>query len=74
MIKLPGVLLSLLLSCLLALFLLADESAQSVGIIGGADGPTAIVLSDTVSSASVIGGADDPTDIYINNDALSDEP
>ena len=43
-----GVLLALLLSILLLIGVQADVLGSSVGIIGGADGPTAIYISTDV--------------------------
>ena len=55
----------------------SPESSASMGIIGGADGPTSIYVNGgeeaadaepTDGSIAVIGGADVPTSIYLNGD------
>lgn len=45
---------------------LPEATEASVGIIGGADGPTAIYLpEETAAPEAIIGGADGPTSIFL---------
>ena len=48
------VLLSVVAPMIIGAILKAQTAANSIGIIGGADGPTAIVLVGTVGAGSVI--------------------
>ena len=56
----------LLLALILCITLLTNPADSSIGIIGGADGPTAIYVTDGEdSSMGIIGGADGPTSIFV---------
>lgn len=63
-------------TCVLVLALLiggvicaSARESSAIGIIGGADGPTAIFVTDGDTSANaVIGGADGPTSIYVSGE------
>ena len=48
------VLLSVVAPMIIGAILKAQTAANSIGIIGGADGPTAIVLVGTVGAGSII--------------------
>ena len=57
---------ALLLALLLAVSGVAAAAAQGETVIGGADGPTGIVITETeAQDEAVIGGADGATDIVI---------
>ena len=47
--------------------MMGDDDTAAVGVIGGADGPTSIFVTDGSDTASVIGGADTPTTIPVTD-------
>lgn len=65
--------LALTLPLLLGSAAVALDESSSIGIIGGADGPTSIFVSGREdASVGVIGGADGPTSIFITDPATGD--
>ena len=51
-----------------------DEATTGEAVIGGADGPTDIVVTDAATTGeAVIGGADGPTDIVVTDAATTGE-